>query len=155
MIKYKSGYKYQLAEDMSFILPIQPGQVPDGENYFRCGSFLSLRSNGLLTINAGYSWDGCSGPTWDDKSNMRGGLKHDAIYQFIRNGVLPEDPFREMADKILRDTMYEDMMSSKPKWKPMWMHEAWAKSRSNYYYFAVRKFGGAAVKKPRDVLEAP
>lgn len=139
-MKYKSGYKYQLYQDEYFSIPIQPGQPCDGASIFSCGPFLQLTPDGLVTIRAGYSWDGCSGPTWDDKTNMRAGLYHDALYQFIRNDVLPEDPFREMADKILKDTCKADGMNS---------------IRAYYYHLAVRKFGGAAVQNPKDVLEAP
>ena len=139
MILYKAGYKYQLHKPYSIPIPIQSGQPVVG-NTFLCGPFLELSPDGQLLIKSGYAWDGCSGPTWDDKTNMRAGLVHDALYQFIRNRILPEDVFRPMADTMFKQICLEDGMCS---------------LRATLYYTAVRKFGGNAVQKPREIMEAP
>jgi len=123
-------------EDMKIDIPIQPGQPPEGDSMFKAGPFIILRPSGLLHIKSGYAWDGCSGPTWDDDTNMTAGLVHDALYQLIRNDVLPEDPFREMADDMLKKLCLENGMNCMRAW---------------YYHLAVRKFGGAAVEKPKEV----
>jgi hypothetical protein len=101
-IKYRKGYKYQLAEDSTVqtgILPLKP-IVTD---------WIILRPNGLLTIRKGYAWDGPSGPTIDTPSSMRGSLIHDALYQLMRLGLLDEC-YRVKADQLLRDICIEDGM---------------------------------------------
>ena len=86
---------------------------------------------------------------------MEAGLVHDALYQFIRNKILSESVFREVADNMLYDIMYAQLLEDEPWWRPAILHKAWAATRAGYYYKAVRAFGGAAVKKPREILEAP
>ena len=56
---------------------------------------------------------------------MRGSLIHDALYQLMRESVLPLE-FRKKADEILREVCLEDGMS---------------KFRTWYVYKAVRMFG--------------
>ena len=56
-IKYKSGYKYQLAEDYVVVLPI-----PYSDYDIEC-DYLALSGTGVLRIRKGYAWDGPSGPT--------------------------------------------------------------------------------------------
>ena len=90
-IAYKKGYKYQLAEDYIRFIPI----------YFHDDiqtKYISLIPqpdlSSLLTIRTGYAWDGPSGPTIDTKTFMRGSLEHDALYQLIRERLLPQAYFR-------------------------------------------------------------
>jgi hypothetical protein len=89
---------------------------------------------GDLIINAGYSWDGCSGPTWDDKTNMRAGLVHDALYQLIREGRLAEN-HRKFADEELYRICREDGMNFIRAW---------------LYLKAVRNFGAGAARPNTD-----
>lgn len=133
-IKYKKGFKYQLAGDFSCQVDIYPEKDIDTE-------YITLTNTGILTIYEGYCWDGCSGPTWDDKGNMRAGLIHDALYQLIREGHLSQD-CRDDADReLLRFCIKDGMMSFR----------AW------YYYFAVRKFAGyaASPRNQKKILTAP
>ena len=58
MIQYKAGYKYQLTKDHTEQLAIKP------ERLILTG-YLKLTPNGVLTIRAGYAWDGPSGPAID------------------------------------------------------------------------------------------
>ena len=134
MIKYKQGFKYQLYEDYSFDIH----EYPEEEIY--CGRYLYFSETGVLTIRNGYCWDGPSGPTIDTDNFMRGSLVHDGLYQIIRNGCLPEDPWRLIADDALKRICLEDGMSSLRAW---------------YVYKSVRGFGGAAVNCPKEVLCAP
>ena len=106
MIKYKSGYKYILAERYSIDLPIRVRVQHD---------FMSLDLNGKLTIERGYVWDGASGPTWDDKHNMRGSLVHDALYQMMREGLLSQN-YYHLANEIFRIILLEDGMSRIRAW---------------------------------------
>lgn len=131
MIRYKDGYKYQLYEP--YVLSV-PG-VPDATE-----AFLTV-ADGLLLIERGYAWDGPSGPTYDCPCAMRGSLVHDALYQLMRVGAVPES-FRKYADELLYTMCIEDGM-----WK----------IRAKIWWAAVRLAGGLQVKKGADrrVLEAP
>lgn len=133
-IRYRSGYKYQLVEHYSVEVNIRPAEPIDTD-------YIALTTAGLLTVKKSYAWDGPSGPTIDTKNFMRGSLVHDALYQLMRDGYLPET-FRETADIELHRICREDGMS---------------KFRAWYVLLGVRKGAGFAAspesKKP--VLEAP
>lgn len=135
MIHYKKGYKYQLAGNHIYHVDIKPA-----ESIF--AGFVKLNVSGVLWIKSGYAWDGCSGPTWDDKHNMRGGLIHDALYQLMRLGVLSQD-YKESADRELQKAMIEDGA---------------LRVRAYYYYRAVRRLGKKSCSlgyEPYPVLCAP
>lgn len=133
-IKYRKGYKYQLAEDYSVQTDIRPASRIETR-------YIILTPDGWLTICAGYAWDGASGPTWDDDSNMRGSVGHDALYQLIRVGLLSAD-HKRAADELLRRWCIEDGMWS---------------VRADAWFWAVDRFGGANVKpsSARETLIAP
>jgi len=133
-IKYQSGYKYQLYETYSVQTNINPiyTEILHG--------FVRLNVDGMLYINAGYAWDGPSGPTLDDNTNMRGSLVHDALYQLMREGLLSEE-YREQADYELYRICLEDGMNI---------------ARASCYYKAVRCFGSSfAAVAPDPVITAP
>jgi hypothetical protein len=132
-IRYTAGYKYQLEE----VFQIETGLAPvPGSPGNR---FVGLTPTGLLTIAAGYAWDGASGPAIDTPSFMRGSLVHDALYQLIRVGTLTEGD-RKSADQLLREICLEDGM-----WR---VRAAWV-------YAAVRWFGGAYMQHPDEIITAP
>lgn len=132
-IKYRSGYKYQLAESSSTVIGIRTA-----ENIST--PFVLLNTDGILIIKQGYAWDGASGPTIDTKSSMRGSLVHDALYQLIRLGLLPES-FRLRADEEAYKIWREDGMNPIRAW--IWR-------------FALNKFAAPAAKVgDRAVLVAP
>jgi hypothetical protein len=133
IIEYAAGYKYQLIKDYSLAVGIVP-KIPFTT------PFLQLDSDGRLTIRAGYAWDGPSGPTIDTQNFMRGSLVHDALYQLIREGLLPFSA-KAAADKLLRELCREDGMSALRAW---------------WVYVAVDKFGKDASKRqlPK-ILTAP
>ena len=115
-IKHKS-YKYRLLKSYRIFINLV-GNV--NTKYF------SLK-NGWLTVKKGYAWDGCSGPSIDTKTNMRGGLVHDTLYQMLRDGYLPQGHgHRKFADKLFKKILLQDGMFI---------------LRAEYYYFGVRKFG--------------
>jgi hypothetical protein len=136
-IKYRSGYKYQLAEDYRVALPSLPSPIPCGH----CGDFLYLDSDRILTIYNGYAWDGPSGPTVDTPDSLRGSLVHDALYQLMREGHLGQD-WRPIADTLLRAICLEDGMDH---------------ARADLWFAAVRAFAGSAADPAhnRPVLTAP
>jgi hypothetical protein len=111
-ITYRSGYKYQLAEDYRVRVSVVPVQDIDTE-------FIKLDTRGMLSIKRGYAWDGPSGPTFDTKNFMRGSLVHDALYQLMRNRDLSKVRWREEADLELKRLCLEDGMSGI---RAAWVH---------------------------------
>lgn len=97
-----TAWKYQLLEDYWVSIPLFPELPVEAR-------FIYLNLAGRLTILKGYCWDGTSGPTIDTKTNMRASLIHDALYQGMREGWLPQD-MREEADQVFRDICLEDGM---------------------------------------------
>lgn len=100
-IKYRDGYKYQLAVDYSIKIKMRPKKVV-------AEKFIELDMKGNLTILEGYAWDGASGPVRDTKQNMRASLIHDALYQLMRLGRLKADIYKEKADKLFEKVCIED-----------------------------------------------
>lgn len=111
-IRYRSGYKYQLAAEYS----INVGVIPDTNI---ATDFIELNTDGVLVIKRGYAWDGPSGPAIDTKNFMRGSLVHDALYQLMRQEHLSTDRWRERADLELKRICREDGMSRIRAW---WVH---------------------------------
>lgn len=126
----KKKWKYSLDANVRYAT----GIVLD-EAY--AGVFLSMDIFGLLFIKAGYHWDGPSGPTIDTKTFMPGSLVHDALYQLMREGVLPQSA-RKRCDEILKEICIEDGMNRLRAWS---------------VYRGVR-LGGGKARKP-DLLTAP
>ena len=123
-------YKYQLTRDYSVPIDIEPVENIEYK-------FLSLSSQGQLTMRQHYAWDGPSGPTVDTKSFMRGSLVHDALYQLMRLSALDYKVYRKRADEIMKEICLEDGMCSFRAW---------------YVYHAVHIFAGGAAS-PREEPE--
>lgn len=132
MIFYKRRrkYKYNLHSDLVYETGLEVELPSD------LGP-IEITSGGKLIIRKGYSWDGPSGPTIDTVNFMQGSLIHDALYQLMREGVLPQLD-RKKADQILRQVCLEDGMSEIRAW---------------IVYMGVR-LGGASSAKP-DMRTAP
>ncbi len=144
---YKKGYKYRSVRTDSIFLPIHLGRGIKGQanwnnerEIWYCGRLIEITPEGLFTLLDSYSWDGCSRPAIDRKSNHRAGKFHDGLYECIRNGVLDEPTWRPIADQIFKDLCIEDGM-----WK--WL--------ANIEYKVLRKFGFDAATKPKKIYEAP
>jgi hypothetical protein len=133
-IAYRDGYKYQLDADYATDVGICPASLI-------LTRFLMLEPSGLLTIRAGYAWDGASGPTIDTSDSMRGSLVHDALYQLMREGLIGRE-WREHADDLLRTILLADGM----------LH-----MRAQLWHTGVRLGAGPAADPANDrpVLYAP
>jgi len=132
-IQYQKGFKYQLTRSVYLQTDIKG-----------CAchwKWLSLDNKGLLRIESGYAWDGASGPTIDTSSSMRGSVGHDALYQLMRKGLLPQS-CRLYADDLLKKWCVEDGM-----WKIR--AELW---RESVGYFATK---AALPENQRKVYTAP
>lgn len=99
-MKYRSRYKYQLAEDESFQTSIKPVNTIDTTR-------IRLGVDGVLTVREGYAWDGTSGPCIDRKTNQRGSAGHDALYQLMRMELLDCELWRD-ADKDFINWIRDD-----------------------------------------------
>jgi len=98
-VEYKSGKKYQLYRREVYKSNIL-GYDIKGRHY-------RIEPDGTIVGQIGYAWDGASGPTYDDKTNMRASLFHDILYQAISERKLPYSE-RDKADDILYNIMIED-----------------------------------------------
>lgn len=109
--------------------------------------WITLETDGTLTLEPGYAWDGASGPAIDTKDFMRGSAAHDALYQLMRIGLLKPDEQVgsltnfNLANLTLADICREDGMPE---------------LRIAYVYEAVQKFGTGFMKShPEEIYEAP
>lgn len=134
-IRYRSDYKYQLAEDYAISISIKP------KSDIRT-AFIDLVTSGALTVKSGYAWDGPSGPVKDTEENMRASLVHDALYQLMRNKMLNSRTHRKAADQEFKDICKADGVSN---------------LRASAYYKALRKFGkpAASPENKKQVVRAP
>ena len=64
-MRYTAGYKYQLCGNEIFRTPFRP-EADIGTR------FIELTTSGILTVKDGYANDGCSGPTLDTRTVLRG-----------------------------------------------------------------------------------
>ncbi|MEZ9822922.1 DUF1353 domain-containing protein [Shewanella sp. 10N.286.45.A1] len=132
MINYKRRRKYKY--NLHSVLTYATGLSVDDPVANR---FIEIDESGLLTIKPGYAWDGPSSPAIDSKNFMQGSLIHDALYQLMREEILPQSA-RQRADEILREVCLQDGMSAFRAW---------------YVYQGVRIGGGKSAKP--DLLTAP
>jgi len=134
-IRYRSDYKYQLAEGYVVNISINPKSDIKTE-------FIDLDPDGKLTVKKGYAWDGPSGPVKDTKENLRASLVHDALYQLIRNNELKTRTHRKAADQEFKDICKADGVSN---------------LRASVYYKALRKFGkpAASPESKKNIRRAP
>jgi hypothetical protein len=134
-IRYKSDYKYQLAEGYEIPISIKPSHDITTD-------FIALDIQGNLVVKKGYAWDGPSGPVKDTDENMRASLVHDALYQLMRNDDLKSRTHRKTADKEFKRICLEDGVS---------------RLRASVYYKALRKFGkpAASPQNKKKIARAP
>lgn len=112
-MKYRDlyGWKYQLLETHHERTPIKPvGQYEIDTDFIRLDLF------GNLTVRAGYCWDGPSGPAVDTDNFMCPSLVHDALYQLIRMGKLPEAYKGQIDDHLKTMTKIRGMSSIRAWW---------------------------------------
>ncbi|MEQ9318387.1 MAG: DUF1353 domain-containing protein [Polyangiaceae bacterium] len=100
--KYELQRRYEHPEPVA-IRPATPVDHP----------FMTLSTTGALTVEDKYAWDGASGPVPDTPDVMRASLVHDALYQMIRQKLVPWNwgRNRKHADAAFRDTCIADGMS--------------------------------------------
>ena len=147
-MKYRKGFKYQLAADVVFDL----GAIPDEEVdklYF------SLDMNGILTAKKGYAWNGANVYP-DTRAILRGSCGHDAGLQIIGMNLLDKS-HKKTVDELLRKTYYEDLLKvAESRGKiGRWLLRKTARMLSKTVFTAVRWGGNPEGMEPQPVLEAP
>jgi hypothetical protein len=114
-MKYRSGYKYQLAFDFLLQTRLRPTKIIYTE-------FITLYMDGKMVIRRAYSWDGASGPTWDTANTMVPALYHDAAAQLLRQGLLPPEAID------YANAEFDDMLKARGMWWPrrrIWQIGLW------------------------------
>ncbi len=134
-IRYRSDYKYQLAEEYKISISVKPKSNIETE-------FIDLDTDGNLTVKNSYAWDGPSGPVKDTDENMRASLVHDALYQLMRNDKLKSRTHRKAADQEFKDICKADGVSN---------------FQASVYYKVLRKFGkpAASPQNKKVIVRAP
>jgi len=146
-VKYREGYKYQIVADYS----IQTEICPPADIVTL---YARLTAKGLLTLRAGYAWDGASGPAVDTPDFIRPSLVHDGFYNLMRDGLL-DLGWREEADRLLQRLFTEDAKKVKRPWGTGWLKHL-APIRAWWIYRGVRLGGeGSAKWQEPVILEAP
>ena len=138
MIKYREGYKYQLAETYHVVVNF-PIDSEIRTEFIHMDPIDDYSSS--LYIKSGYAWDGPSGPTFDTPDSMRPSLVHDALYQLMRATHLPRS-LRDEIDDLLLTHLIEDGMDER---------------RAKIWYAGVRWFAGqyADPENVKKILTAP
>ena len=98
-MRWRSGYKYQLAATDDYVTSFRPGKdiITD---------FIRLDQNGKMSVYKGYAWDGV---TWflDLLKLIRASLVHDALYQLMRENHLSPNDWRK-ADHMFKSYALAD-----------------------------------------------
>lgn len=111
MIRYKSGYKYQLESNWKWKLQNDITVFTDYEN-----DYYGITTDGWLHAFKGCAWDGATGfPDFD--WIMEASLGHDILHWLIAKGVIPE------SDNGLIDRELEAIIETRgrPRFLPRWM----------------------------------
>lgn len=97
-MKFRKGYKYQLAETEIVQTPLLGYDIDI--------HLIRLTTDGLLTTQADFAWDGASGPTLDTDDTYTPSLVHDVFAKLIRLKLLPRScvkTINKFLNKMLKD----------------------------------------------------
>jgi len=86
--------------------------------------FSSIDEAGNLTIKAGFCWDGASGAI-DNDSIMKGSCAHDALCNWMDQGLLDRDKYWKLADELLVRLSEQDGMKDVRQSAVYWAVRAW------------------------------
>ena len=134
-MKYKKGYKYQVAEEDCWMSNVT--------GLSAVGDFYKICESGLIIARKGYAYDGPSGPTIDTKTFLRGALFHDIAFQATREGKIPRN--KELFHAW--NQMLIDICDNAGMWK----------IRQKWVLFGVDKgsYWATDPKNDNPILEAP
>lgn len=121
--EYSAGVCFEVVDHLHYKYGLMANHSADvrllGLGLVAINSHIHLFKDGTLFIHSGYWWDGPSGPAVDTVSFLRASLVHDALYQLMREGKVPQS-CRKKADQIMRKIALEDRMSRKRAWWVYW-----------------------------------
>ena len=100
-MKYKSGYKYILAEAYACRISLT--------GYFAHTPFITMDRQGNLVIQQYYAWDGAT-MFPDLEAVKRASLAHDALCQLVRLKLLPEKVL-EKIHMVFKEMVQEDIQA--------------------------------------------
>ena len=126
-------YKYFLHQDYVHTLEVSVRRLGIQDKPLKFPAkkaFIEIGTDGILKIRKKYAWDGAT-LFPDYKSILRASMIHDALYQLMREGVLPQSA-RAAADAELRKACGVDGMPLFGRWV-VWL--------------GVRLFGGTFARK--------
>lgn len=127
-MKYrKRNWLYDLPERVVFKTRIFPAETLSTD-------WITLHPDGTLILEAGYAWDGPSGPTFDTPNSMRGSAIHDALFQLMKLDLLDMKWFNESNREFLRWLKKDGM----------WY------LRRRAWYLAVQLYGEAYMNRGHD-----
>ena len=128
-LKNVKKYKYELLIDMTFDASrwsaVKVLQPIDHKYY-------SIKE-GVIVAKAGYRWDGPSGPTLDDETNLRGSLFHDIGYQAMKEqeAITKLNFWRKYRIRVAWDKMFRAILKA----------DGMPKVRRFFWYWSVRGVG--------------
>lgn len=133
-MKYRKGYKYQLADNIAFQTVLRPDSHIVTE-------FIELMMDGTMVISSGYAWDGPSGPTIDTDNSMTPSLYHDAAAQLMRMRLI------DQKWRIPSNEEFGRMLDERGMWS--FRRKLWVRELNN--------FGAPSTdpKNAKKILEAP
>ena len=104
-MKYRRGYKYQLARAEKFQTRLRPNGSIETD-------FITLSKDGQLIGKLGYAWDGA---TWaiDTPIFIAESCRHDMLYQLARLGLIPDENWSEYDEELKRGII---LRSKRHRW---------------------------------------
>lgn len=136
-------YLYKISKQAQIEVPFESGLKP---GKVVANKFIRLEvidnETVLLTIEAGYSYDGASGAV-NTESWIIASLVHDCLYQLMREKLLGRS-LRKQADLAMYYFLKKSMIRGN------YFSRRWGAVRAKLSYEAVRKFGGKHTK-PRKI----
>lgn len=98
-IAYTNADKFVLGRDETFKLWFAPKQRIET-------SYAIFETDGKLTGKRGFLWS-ANFPAINTNDTKPASLCHDLIYQLIKDGYLPRDPYKNLADEAMRQILLE------------------------------------------------
>jgi len=139
-IKYYIGHRYQLAQDYEHDLTGTQFELDLTRRPLYQPIAVHMTAT-TLRVEAGYNWDGPSGPTIHTSNTFRASLVHDALYHLMRLQLIPNHSRnRKQADLLMYRILRADGMNF---------------VRAKVFYYAVRLFGKASTSTPVRTYSAP
>ncbi len=141
VLKYQvvTAYKYDLKNIPCLKTAIRPEKdvcIKDASGRL----MISLTTDGFLSMFPSYLWDGASGCTKDSPNVMLAALGHDAKYQLMREGLIPIDPNKKIADAELENDINQET-ESYSAW-----YRTFTKVRAATWEKMVNLFAGRSTK---------